>query len=152
VEESKEDKGKKDAAAAGEEEDVLKIGATPKEYNFKYKRGQHKIMQQQYIESDEEREATEAFFDFAEEDQTSNKSEIAKLADEFVAALDGVDVSMAELQGLLMVYKDQPRGCIRAALVLREQKVQEREQGKEHLLQYQKFLQEQAQAKIPKDL
>jgi chaperone BCS1 len=40
----------------------------------------------------------------------------------FVQALDGAAVSMAELQGLLMVHKDQPRRAVEAAKLLADAK------------------------------
>ncbi len=42
----------------------------------------------------------------------------AGIPKQFVAALEGATVSMAELQGLLMVHKDQPRMAVEAAKLL----------------------------------
>jgi len=51
-------------------------------------------------------------------------SESAALADLFVAQLEGVNISMAELQGLMMLHKNQPRAAVVAAGELRLRKLQ----------------------------
>ncbi len=52
----------------------------------------------------------------------STGSETGALANMFVAQLRGVEVSMAELQGLMLMNKQQPRSAVRAAAELRVHK------------------------------
>lgn len=60
----------------------------------------------------------------------------------FVRALEGATVSMAELQGLLMVHKDKPRTAVEAAAVLAEAK---KEAARTWALQQQLMAQQQLQ-------
>jgi hypothetical protein len=124
--------------------ETLEVGkSAPKEYNFSYKRGLWKRMEEQGVEDMDELDPSDLALFSPFTQAIEEKQQMAKLADQFVDALAGVEVSMAELQGLMMVHKDRPRTCIRAARVLREQKLREAV-TQDHGLEYQRYMQEKA--------